>query len=147
MANTAAVTGLVTFEDAKARIGVLPTLEPRPNATNLRTLKKHLVEALQGLPSYASVRYGYMGMVVSPEEYALTGEPPFRRIPDPGAHRPLGGSTTPQRDNEVTYNASKNVFLGEANVQQAINTALNAAVPKAFRRAQEATSEQGFTQT
>ena len=114
MTNTAAVPAFVTFEDAKARIGVLPTLEPRPNATNLRALKKHLVEALQGLPSYASLRYGYMGMVVSPEDYALTGEPPFRRIPDPGANRPLGGSTNAQRDNEVTYNASRNVFLSKS---------------------------------
>ena len=38
MANTTAVTGLVTFEDAKAWIGVLPILVPRPNATNIRAL-------------------------------------------------------------------------------------------------------------
>ena len=50
MANAVAVTGLVTFKDAKARIGILPTLEPRPNATNIRALKKVLVEALQTLP-------------------------------------------------------------------------------------------------
>ena len=91
MANTAAVTGLVTFEEVKARIGILPSLEPRPNATNIRTLKKALAEALQTLPAWSSVRYGYMGMVVTPEEYALTGETPFQLFRDPGLFRALGG--------------------------------------------------------
>ena len=87
------------------------------------------------MPALSSVRYGYMGMVVTPEEHALTGEMPFARFQYPGAHRTLGGNASLQRDNDVQYNAAKNIFLSEANVQQTINAALNMAVPSAFRRA------------
>ena len=86
---------LVTFEEAAARIGVLPTLEPRPNAVNIRITTKALTEALQGIPSYQSQAFGYMGFVVTPEEYALIGEPGWQNFDDPGFHRPLGGLQQP----------------------------------------------------
>ena len=76
MTNTAAVAGLKTFEDAAARIRVLPSLEPRPNVTNSRETKKILVEALQAVPSWSSPRYGYASMIVSAQEYSFIGEPP-----------------------------------------------------------------------
>ena len=83
-------TSLVTFEDAAARIGILPSLEPRPNTKNLRALIKALTESVQGIPSYQSEKYGYMGMVVTPEEYVLTGEQQWIDFADPGYHRVLG---------------------------------------------------------
>ena len=95
MANA---SNLVTYEVAAARIGALPTLAPRPNGRNLRTLVKALTEALQGIPSYQSQRYGFMGFVVPPEEYALTGEQPWVDYADPGYHRALGGTASAQRD-------------------------------------------------
>ena len=91
-------TNLVTFEEAAAQIGVLPSLEPRPNTKNLRALIKALTEAVQGIPSYQSEKYGYMGMVVTPEEYVLTGEQPWQDFPDPGYHRELGGTASEQKD-------------------------------------------------
>ena len=51
MANA---SNLVTYEVAAARIGVLPSLAPRPNGRNLRALLKALTEALQGIPAYQS---------------------------------------------------------------------------------------------
>ena len=42
-----------------------------------------------------------MGMVVTPEEYALTGEAAWVDFPDPGFHRPLGENATEQRDAET----------------------------------------------
>ena len=65
----AAKTNVVTFEEVATRIGILPTLEPRPNAKNIKALMKALTEAVQGISSYQSTRFGYMGMVVTPEEY------------------------------------------------------------------------------
>ena len=38
---------------------------------------KALTEAVQVIPSFQSTKYGYMGMVVTPEEYVLTGEQPW----------------------------------------------------------------------
>ena len=78
----AAKTNVVTFEEAAARIGILPILDPRPNAKNIRALMKALVETVQDILSYQSTKYGYMGMVVTPEEYVLTGEPPWQDFVD-----------------------------------------------------------------
>ena len=125
---------LVTYEAAAARIGLLPSLAPRPNARNLRALQKALTEALQGIPSYQSQRYGFMGFVTSPEEYALTGEPAWFDYGDPGFHRDLGGTAAVQRDKDVEYNVAKTIFQCQENVRQAINAALTAAVPEIFRR-------------
>ena len=44
-------TNLVTFEDAKARIGVLPTMEPRPNKNNIRAGMKAITGRLQAISS------------------------------------------------------------------------------------------------
>ena len=128
-------TSLVTFEDAAARIGVLPSLEPRPNTKNLRALIKALTEAVQGIPSYQSEKYGYMGMVVTPEEYVLTGEQPWQDFPDPGYHRELGGTASKQKDRETEFQARKTVYVSQENVRNAINQALTKAVPATFRRA------------
>ena len=131
MANA---SNLVTYEVAAARIGVLPTLAPRPNGRNLRALLKALTEALQGIPAYQSQRYGFMGFIVPPEEYALTGEQPWADYADPGYHRALGGTASAQRDADTQYNVAKNIFLCQENVRQAINKALTEAVPEAYRR-------------
>ena len=127
---------LVTYEEATTRIGVLPSCHPRPNAQNLRTMIKALIERLQGIPSYQSSRYGYMGFVTSREEYTLTGEQPWNDYPDPGRHRTLGGNAAQQRDSDVRYNFMANVYNSQENVRQAINNALTAAVPEMYRRAQ-----------
>ena len=84
-------SNLVTYEVAAARIGVLPTLAPRPNGRNLRALTKALTEALQGIAAYQSQRYGFMGFIANVEEYALTGEHPWQDYADPDYHRTLGG--------------------------------------------------------
>ena len=59
---------LVTYKVAAARIGVLPSLAQRPNGRNMRALTKALTEALQGILSYQSQRYGFMGFVTTKEE-------------------------------------------------------------------------------
>ena len=125
---------LVTYKAAAARIGVLPSLVPRPNARNPRAMQKALTEALQGIPSYQSQRYGFMGFVTSPEEYALTGKPAWFDYADPGFHRDLGGTAATQSDNDVEYNVEKTIFQCQENVRQANNAALTAAVPEIFRR-------------
>ena len=43
---------LVTYKEAERLIGVLPSLETRPNATNIRNLEEALFDALEGIPSH-----------------------------------------------------------------------------------------------
>ena len=62
---------LVTYEVAKAKIGTLPTLAPRPNSTNIRDLRRAIDDALSGIPSNQSAEHGYAGLAAQPAIYAL----------------------------------------------------------------------------
>ena len=61
----------VTFEEAQRQIERLPSLGPRPNATNIRNLEVTLFDRLEGIPSQHSQEYGYKGMAQQRPEYAL----------------------------------------------------------------------------
>ena len=104
-------TNVVTFKEAAAQIGILPLIERRPNTKKLRACIKALIEAVQGFPSFQSKRFGYMRMVVTPEEYVLTGEQPWVDFPDQGYHRVLGGTASEQRDRETEFQARKTVYV------------------------------------
>ena len=124
----------VSFEDATRVIGILPSLAPRPNSTNLRALTVDLEDKLTTIPSEQSADWGYSGMVTIDEIYNLkTGGTQWTNWTDPGPHRATGGTSTKQRDNDTTYDAHKKVFDSEANVRRAINAALNIAVPRQYR--------------
>ena len=41
----------VTFEEAQRQIRKLPSLGPRPNATNIRNLELAFFDPLEGIPS------------------------------------------------------------------------------------------------
>ena len=138
---------LVTFEDAVARIGTLPTLEPSPNAKNIRALSKALTDALHVIPLYQSQRFGYMGMVTVPEEYSLLGEQLWADFPDPSYHQQLGGMAAEQRDQETEQNTATNIYPSQENVRQAINKALTAAIPATFRRAGDNIEPNVYTAT
>ena len=127
---------LVTYEEAMTRIGVLPQVHSRLNSKNLRAMAKALVQRLQAIPPYQSQRYGYMGFVTTAEEYALAGEQPWADYPDPGYHRPLGGTAAYQRDTAMQFNVAPNIYNSQENVRQTINNALIIAVPEMYRRAQ-----------
>ena len=53
----------VKFKYALAVIGTLPSLAPRPTATNIRALEIDLVNKLTMIPSKKSVEFGYAGKV------------------------------------------------------------------------------------
>ena len=53
---------LVTYKEAERLLGVLPSLEPRPNATNVRNLEEALFDALEGIPSHQSAKIWVQGL-------------------------------------------------------------------------------------
>ena len=67
----------VTFEDAIALIGMLPSLARRPTATNIRALEINLVEKLTMIPSEKSFDFGYSGKVEADVVYALKTNIPW----------------------------------------------------------------------
>eukprot|EP00804_Cyclotella_cryptica_P006088 CCRYP_010701-RA/>CCRYP_010701-RA protein AED:0.44 eAED:0.36 QI:0/-1/0/1/-1/1/1/0/470 len=125
---------VITFEEAKEIIGTLPSLTPRPNASNIRTLSEHLEQRLQTIPSQQSPDFGYLGLVQPAPIYALRTNEPWTNWPDPGPH-PQAANTTAQQNNLRTlYEANKAVYNSQQNVRRAVNEALNIAVPNAFRK-------------
>ena len=49
----------VTYAEAVETIGILPSLTPRPNATNLHLTQRVLGDTLEGITSYQSKEFGF----------------------------------------------------------------------------------------
>ena len=133
----AAITGPayeINYDTASAIIGVLPPLTPRPTHANIRALERTLFERLEQIQSAQSEEWGFRGLAEQPAEYALKSATPWMDAPNPGAHRPIGLNAQATRDAEATYEAEKTAYLAQVTVTRAIIAALNAAVPRQFKR-------------
>ena len=126
----------ITYEEARANIGVLPSLEPRPNSTYLRAMWIDVVDKLTMMPSEQSADHGYSGMVQPEEVYALDSGEPWRDIADPGPYFNIDEDwdEDEKEQQERIYKAYKRAFNNQQNVKRAVNDALNIAVPRAYRR-------------
>jgi len=133
---------IISYAEAVETIGILPSLAPRPNATNLRLLQRVLGDSLEGIVSFQSDEFGFRGMVESVPIYALRTNVPWVEFPDPGHHRELdegsNRTTTAQHDLEVVFQAKKGVHTSQQNVKRATLNAMNATVPNKYKRAMDA---------
>ena len=134
LAGGGAAPPLITLEVAQARLSCPPSLSPRPNSINIRTLILWLDQILTAIASYQSREHGYSGLILQPEVYALRATSEWTDTPNPGVHRAAGGVATEQRDAQMAYDALRVVFDSEQNVRQAICDALNVAVPTAYKK-------------
>ena len=126
---------VITYEEAKEIIGVLPSVAPRPNATNLRVLSEHLEQKVQTIPApQQSPEYGFLCMVQPTAIYALRTNVPWIDWEDPGAHPAAAATAAEQTNIKTLYDANKAVYDTQQNVRRAINDALNVAIPNAFRK-------------
>ena len=124
----------VSYENARDRIGTLPSLQPRPTHSNIRALERDLFEKLQSIQSAQSEEWGYRGLAEQPAEYALKSPTPWTNTNNPGPHRTLGLNAAETRDAEAQYETNKAAYISQLNVTQAVINALNTAVPKQFKR-------------
>ena len=146
----------VDFMEISARLQSLPTLAPRPTATNINAFEEQLVDILSTIPSAQSEDHGFRGLVESVEMYAITSAIPWRDWPNPGPtrrgttinpHPTLGQNLDSDvaRAEQAVWVAETTQFMSETNVRRAIIDALNTAVPKSYRRAQGGTTGIGHT--
>lgn len=75
---------IISYEEAKAAIGTLPTMHPEPNFDNRRVTYRALATKLMTIPSTLSARNGHRGMVEDPVTHAARGEQPWAYPADPG---------------------------------------------------------------
>ena len=76
----------VSYKDTTRAIGQLPSLAPRPTATNILALVVDLVDKLTIIPSQQSADLGYAGLVELDELYQLKTAIPWKNWPDPGPY-------------------------------------------------------------
>ena len=126
----------ITYEEATKTVGTLPSLAPRPNATNIRALTADLVDKLLTIPSPESTDLGYSGLVLSEEIYLLDSQVPWQGTVDPGPQFEIDvtWADIDKEQEEIYYKRQKVEWDNEVNIRRAIVDALNKAVPKAYRR-------------
>ena len=126
----------VSYADAVATIGTLPSLAPRPCATNLRALTIDLVDKLSMVPSEQSADLGYSGMVEQDAVHALRNPTPWVNFLYPGQVPISDAGWTREQiaDNIILHKALKGCFNSESNMRRATNAAINVATPRMFRR-------------
>ena len=117
------VQTLINYEEALNVIGALPSMDPRPNATNIRAIDRHLDEQLSTIPSYQLATLGYAGMAKKAGLYALDSTVPWMDLKNPGPVRQgpdVSLDAGPQRDQQAIYNGRVTIFTSQTNVKWAI---------------------------
>ena len=135
---TPASTRAVTFEAMRDHIGKIPSMAPRPNNWNITGALKYVVSKLQAWPSSQSRTEGYSGAVQNIGVYALTGEPKFKPVKNPGPHRPIDPSLNRegQADKQIAFDYEKEESNSYENMLQAVIYRMNECVPVAYRRSE-----------
>ena len=62
---------VIDYDEAAGFLKNLPSLEPRPNFTNIRALQKHIVQALAQLLGPQSAIHRWSGLAMDPASYLL----------------------------------------------------------------------------
>ena len=88
---------MVTFADAVASIGTLPSLAPRPCATNIRALTIDLIDKLTIIPSEQTADLGYSGLAEQDAVYALQTNTPWANFINPDQVPPTNDAWTSEQ--------------------------------------------------
>jgi hypothetical protein len=122
----------ITYDEVATLIGVnIPFLEPQPTFEKIRIFCCHFKQAFQRLPCPQSTQYGWKGLIISRELYALLIGPnnAFRLHIDPGltanytwpvapgAYRTSRHRPIPNKQQLICVLRIKTLFLSIANYQ------------------------------
>ena len=108
-------------------------MDPRPNATNICAVDRHLDKRLSTIPSFQSTTFGYAGIAKKAELYALDTTTTWADFVNTGpVQEGTDGSLDAgaQRDQQAIYNGRVSMYTSQSNVKRAIIKALNKSAPK-----------------
>jgi hypothetical protein len=140
----------ISFNEVTTLLGVIPTLEPRPNFEHIRVLRQHFKRTLQRLPCPQSTLHGWKGMMMARELYTLLTPTPFRLPTNPVAHAvyvwPINRSNTgvipdpavpltrtEQTTIDTMFSHHKHHYQCMLNIKCACFTALDASINVPFQ--------------
>jgi hypothetical protein len=128
---------IIDYDEAAGFLKNPPSLEPRPNFTNIRALKKHIIQALAQLSCPQSAIHGWSGLAMDPAAYLLLEGTAFTIPVDPGATAvfPAGAAVARHvmKTTQATFDRAKNYFLSYKNVTRACFRMLDANVSEKFK--------------
>jgi hypothetical protein len=128
---------VIDYDEAASFLKNPPSLEPRPNFTNIRALQKHIVQALAQLSCPQSDIHSWSGLAMDPATYLLLEGTAFTIPPDPGptAIFPggVGVARTAMKTIQATFDRDKNYYLSYKNITWACFRMLDANVLDQFK--------------
>jgi hypothetical protein len=128
---------VIEYDEVAGFLKNPPALEPRPNFANIRTLQKHIVQALAQFSCLQSAFHGWSGLAMDPAAYTLLEGTAFVIPPDPGPTVVFPGSAavtqTVMKTTVATFDRDKNYFLLYKNITQACFCMLDANVLAQFK--------------
>ena len=77
---------VIKYDKAAGFLKNPPSLEPRPNFTNICALQKHIVQGLAQLSFLQSAIHGWSGLAMDPAVYSLLEGTEYAKYPYRGLH-------------------------------------------------------------
>jgi hypothetical protein len=128
---------VIEYDEAVGFLKNPPSLEPRPNFTNICALRKHIVQGLAQLSCPQSAIHGWSGLAMDPAAYNLLEGTAFVIPLDPGPTPvfPSGAAVarTVMKMTEATFVHDKNYFLSYKDITRACFRMLDANVSAQFK--------------
>jgi hypothetical protein len=128
---------VITYDEAAGFLKNPPSLEPCPNFTNIRALRKHIVQGLAQVSCPQSAIHGWSGLAMDPAAYLLLKGLAFTIPPDPGPTvvfpRGAAVARTLMKTMAATLERDKNYFLSYTNITRVCFRMLNANVLAQFK--------------
>ena len=126
---------VIDFDEVADFLKNPPSLEPRPDFTKIRALRKHIVTALAQLQCPQEAIHGWSGLAVDPAAYQLLTGKVFIIPPDPGATAvyPAWAAPNDARTIDATFLRAKNYYLSYVNIHRACFRMLDALVSAQFK--------------
>jgi hypothetical protein len=127
----------INYYEAAGFLKNPPSLEPRPNFTNICALQKHIVQALAQLSCPQSDIHGWSGLAMDPATYLLLKGGAFTIPPDPSPTAIFPGEAgvarTAMKTIQATFDRDKNYYLSYKNITRVCFRMLDANVSDQFK--------------
>ena len=126
---------LIEFDEVADFLKNPPSLEPRPDFTKIRALRKHIVTALAQLQCPQDPIHGWSGLALDPAAYQLLTGHAFVVPVSPGATAvyPQWAAPNESRTIDANFLRDKNYYLSYVNIHRACFRMLDANTANQFK--------------